>query len=124
MSRAVFVVDKNEYLRAKDLLRRKKRCEPTVKEILREAQSVIPEPEILRANVSAVLQYVMSKDAEIEHRLATIQPGHGDQVGQPKKFLKSNNAVRELIKNQLSHCDLGGLTDPKDSLIKIFRLNP
>jgi hypothetical protein len=122
MSRAVFVVDRNEYLRAKEKLQRKKRREPTVKEILREATSVIPEPEVLRANVSAVLQYVMAKDAEIEHQLATRQDGDRNN-SIPKKFLKSHG-VRDVIRNQLSHCDLGCLTDPKDTLVKIFRLNP
>jgi hypothetical protein len=46
MSRALFVIERCEYERAKDKVARKKKREPMVKEVLREANSVIPDPAI------------------------------------------------------------------------------
>jgi hypothetical protein len=54
MSRALFNVTPTEFERAKEKMKTKKKREPTVKEILKEANSVIPDPESLRRNVTAV----------------------------------------------------------------------
>jgi hypothetical protein len=67
MSRAIFNVEASEFKRAKEhLVNNKKKPDPSVREILREANSVIPDPNILRQNVEAVLQYIRAKDTASE----------------------------------------------------------
>jgi hypothetical protein len=61
MSRAIFNVEADEYERAKEKVSRKKKRDATVKEILKEANSVIPLPAVLRSNVEAVLRCAMSR---------------------------------------------------------------
>jgi hypothetical protein len=121
MSRAVFNVQVDEFDRAREKLLEKKKREPTVKEILREAKSVIPEPALLRSNVEAVLRYVQDKDAETEHILSTWQEGINTGP-KPQRFLK-HHGVRDRIRRQFKHIDKGCLSDPPTDLVNIFRWN-
>lgn len=121
MSRAIFNVESSEFERAKDKVQGKKKRVPTVKEIMKEANSVIPEPAILRSNVEAVLRYVQDKDAETEHTLSTWQDGV-TPGNKPQRFLKPVG-VRERIRKQLRHIDKGCLSDPPTDLVNIYRYN-
>jgi hypothetical protein len=123
MSRALFNVEPAEYDRAKHYLFRKKRREPTVKEILREAKSAIPSPELLRQNVQATLAYFQARDAETERRL--WQRRDTDTSPKPIRFLKPDcSMVRNTVRDQFSHIDKGCLSDPPSDVVNIFRSSP
>jgi hypothetical protein len=72
MSRACFNVEAGEFDRAKANLERIKKRVVSIREIMKEANSVIPEPGVLRSNVEAVLRYIQGKDAETEHVLVNV----------------------------------------------------
>jgi hypothetical protein len=121
MSRAVFNVEADEFERAKMKVEEKKKRQATVKEIMKEANSVIPEPSILRSNVEAVMRYVQDKDAQTEHLISTWQ----DDVNtgqKPQRFLKQHG-VRDRIRKQFRHIDKGCLSDPPVDIVNIFRYN-
>ena len=90
MHKALFNVDQHEYDRAKAVLQQRKQREPTSKEILRFANSVIPEPTALRANVEAVYNYCVAKDSQTEASLSTRQ--QGDDSPEPRRFFKPSNS--------------------------------
>jgi hypothetical protein len=121
MSRAVFNVESEEFSRAKTKVEAKKKRAATVKEIMKEAKSIIPTRDILRSNVEAVLRYIQDKDAETEHILSTWQ----DDVNtgpKPQRYLKLNG-VRDCIRNQFKHIDRGCLSDPPTNIVNLFRHN-
>lgn len=122
MHRALFNVEPGEYERARLALIAKKKKEPTVKEILKEANAVIPPPAALRANVEAVLTYVTAKDTETERKMSMRM--EGDTSPMPNRFLKNSHANREVIRNQFVHVDKGCLSDPSPDKVNIFRKNP
>ncbi|MGL5934273.1 MAG: hypothetical protein ACRCZI_01470 [Cetobacterium sp.] len=122
LTSALHNVDAVEFARAKAKLEAKKKRAPTIKEVLKEAKSVIPQPNILRSNIEAVLMYVQEKDAETEHILSTWQDGVNTGP-KPQRFFK-HNGVREVIRNQLKHVDRGCLSDPPTETVNLFRHNP
>jgi hypothetical protein len=116
MSLVLFNITPHEqYERAKEKMRFKKKHEPS------EANSVIPDPETLRSNITAAFQYIQTKDNDTMRCLATQQAD--DTSLQPKLFMKSWK-VQDIIRNQLVHVDKGCLTDPTVDLVNIFRRNP
>lgn len=121
MSRAVFNVEAQEFARAKEKVEAKKKRVATIKEIMKEAKSIIPAPDILRSNVEAVLRYVQDKDAETEHLLSTWQEGV-DTGPKPQRFFK-HHGVRDVVRNQLRHIDRGCLSDPPADIVNLFRYN-
>jgi hypothetical protein len=120
MTRAVFNVEPQEFRRAEQKVQEKKKRKATIKEIMKEANSVIPSPDILRTNVEAVLKYVQDKDTETEHKLSTWV--EGDNGPKPERFLKSIG-VRDRCRKQFKHIDKGCLSDPPSNLVNIFRWN-
>jgi hypothetical protein len=92
MCLAVFNVEAEEFERAKSKLEEQRKRQATVKEIMKEAKSVIPEPAILRSNVEAVLRYVQGKDAATEHLLSTWQEGVNTGPV-PQRFLKKKGVI-------------------------------
>jgi hypothetical protein len=125
MSRALFNVDPTEFRDAKQRLKEKKQFkdqDPTTKQILRGARSVIPDPVSLRTNIEAVICYIQAKDAETETKLATRR--EGDMSPKPKRFLVSSaTAVRDRVQQQLRHVDRGCLSDPPKRLVNVHRYN-
>ena len=91
MRRAVLHVEPAEYTRAKTKLTYQKRRTPMHKEIMTEANAVIPPPAILRESIEAVLQYVMLKDIETKMK-QSMRRGSCR-----KRFLKSGSVVRETV---------------------------
>ena len=63
MRRALFVVNEDEFERARAFLQEKKRRRPTTKEILKEARTTIPSPVLLRERVQKVLGYFFYLDS-------------------------------------------------------------
>jgi hypothetical protein len=120
MSRGLFNVEPSEFNRAKDKVARKKKREPTVKEILKEANAVIPSPDILRKNIEAVFHYVQTKDTDTMRLLVTRRDE--DTSPKPKLFMKQWK-VADVVRNQLVHVDCGCLSDPDPNLVNIFRRN-
>jgi hypothetical protein len=120
MSRAIFNVEPYEFQRAKAKVTQKKKHEPSVKEILKEANSVIPGPEVQRRNVEAVFHYIQTKDMDTMRTLATWRDG--DTSPKPKLFMKQWK-VANIVSNQLVHVDLGCLSNPDTNLVNIFRRN-
>jgi hypothetical protein len=120
MSRGLFNVEPSEFNRAKDKVARKKKREPTVKEILKEANAVIPSPDILRKNIEAVFHYVQTKDTDTMRVLVTRRAE--DTSPKPKLFMKQWK-VADVVRNQLVHVDCGCLSDPDPNLVNIFRRN-
>jgi hypothetical protein len=125
MSRALFCIEPGEYEDAKQrvrekLVKKKLQRDPMPREIIKEARSIIPEPEALRKNVEAVLSYINAKDCEIELSLSTR--ADDDTSPAPKRFLKSTG-IRQLVRDQLRHVDCGCLSDPPVDVVNIWRLN-
>jgi hypothetical protein len=120
--KALFLVEATEYEEARQrLITHKKKTTPTVKEILREANSVIPPPDVLRRNVEAVFDYCNAKDAETERLLSLRRDD--DTSPTPNRFFKNSAKNRDVIRNQFRHIDRGCLSDPPDTLVNIFRRN-
>jgi hypothetical protein len=120
MSRALFVIEPGEFDRAKEKLTRKKKRDPTVKEVLKEANSVIPDPATLRNNIEAVLQYLQTKDSDTMRVLCTRRDN--DTSPKPKLFMKQWK-LQDVFRKQLLHVDKGCLSDPPATLVNIFRRN-
>jgi hypothetical protein len=122
MSRALFNVEPGEYKDARARVRRKKKKEPSHKDIMKEANSIIPDPVVLKSNVEAVLAYIYAKDAESDRKL--LERAEADTTPAPKRFLKRNIAfVREEVKKQMKHVTNDCLSDPPTELVNIFRHN-
>ena len=121
MSRALFNITPGEYERAKDVLEGKLNRPPSNKEVIAEANSVIPGPEALRANVLAVLNYVALKDIEADLRRASQQSNSDSVI--IKKFTKpvASDSIQKLISNQLKHVDKGCLSDPPPDVFNVHR---
>ena len=123
MSRALFNVEDQEYDRARTKLQNKKGRVPTHKEILREANSVIPNADALEKNVKAVLQLVFYTDTTTNLKNSTRDPD--DQSPLPKLFLKNfhSQKVQDVISHQMSHVKEGCLSDPDPTVFNIHRQN-
>jgi hypothetical protein len=123
MSRAIFHVEPAEFERAKGAVqRKKKKPDPSLREVLKEANAVIPGPQDIRKAVEAVLTYIYAKDADIERKLATRAPN--DDSPRPDKFLKEGRTVRETVRRQFTYIDKGCLSDPPSNVVNLFRYNP
>ena len=125
MCRALFNIEPTEYAEAKErvkerLLARKITRETYAREIAKEARTTIPQPDLLRRNVQAVLTYLRAKDSEIDVALALRTPD--ETVPEPKKFFKSN--ITNVVREQMKHVDCGCLSDPPTTLVNIWRKNP
>ena len=128
MKRATFNVPPGEHDDAKARVRKKLQrskklpagAEPTHRQIMKEACTVVPPPKDLRDSVMAVLRYCMMFDAGIEIR----KLNRGDDNSElPKAFFKPFNADRrKIMANQMSHVDKGCLSDPEG--LDIHHLNP
>jgi hypothetical protein len=123
MSRALFNVEPTEYEDASRRAAGKKKRQPTVKEIMKEANAIIPKPDILKANVEAVLSYIHAKDSETDRKVLAREKD--DTSPAPKRFFKRNIIlVRDEIRKQMRHVTRGCLSDPDSSVVNIFRHNP
>jgi len=129
LKRATFVVERGEYERAKTVVRQRlikaKKLspneQPTHRQIMKEARSVIPPPATLRNNVMAVLRYIFMFDLSIEVRKATRNAE--DQSELPRSFFKPlTTKLRDLINQQMKHVDSGCLSDPAN--LQLHRQNP
>jgi hypothetical protein len=68
MSRALFKMSNKESMRLQEQGCSLQKCkrEPAPKETLKEANTIIPEADVLWQNVEAVLSYIYAKDAEVD----------------------------------------------------------
>ena len=128
LKRATFVVEPTEYERAKSVVKQRltkaKKLtadeQPTHRQIMKEARSVIPPPATLRDNAMAVLRYIFMFDLSIEVRKATRNAD--DQSELPRPFFKPLNAkLRDLLNQQMLHIDSGCLSDPEN--LQLHRQN-
>jgi len=118
MRRALFAFSPEECERAKTVVMEKKGRAVTTREIVKEARSAIPEPDILRERVLRVLNCVFYVDAVSEaDRLRGKDPQKC-----PKFFKSMKPELRKLIERQLHHIDHGCLSDPKN--VDIHITNP
>jgi hypothetical protein len=123
MSRALFSCGPDEFANAKERLLKKGKTTPSTKEILKEANSVIPEPFLLRGNMEAVLEYCLAKDAKAERLI--VMRREDDESPCPSRFFTTNkNLVKHTIRKQMKRVDKGCLSDPPKDLVNIFRYNP
>jgi hypothetical protein len=123
MSRALFNVEPTEYEEAAKRFQEKRKRQPNVPEILKEANSIIPSAVILKSNMEAVLSYIHAKDAETDRKV--LARDAEDTSPCPKRFFKRNIIlVRDAIRKQMRHVNLGCLSDPDPSVVNIFRHNP
>jgi Transposase len=122
MSRALFTCGKDEFDHAKERLARKGKDNPSTKEIMKEANSVIPPPPLLRSNVEAVLSYCLAKDGEADRLIALHRDDDASPL--PSKFFINSNVVKSIVRKQMKHVDKGCLSDPPNELVNIFRYNP
>jgi hypothetical protein len=122
MSRALFNIEPGEFQRAKDYLEAKKNREVTVKEILKEANAMIPDAATLRENVQAVIQYIEAKDAQTTVLLATRREEDTSPI--PQMFFKQSRDKVKVMREQFGHIDNNCLSDPPQDLVNIFRYNP
>ena len=122
MSKALFTCGADEFEDAKSRLVSRGKANPTTKDIMKEANSVIPPPALLRANVEAVIEYCLAKDAQADRM--TVLRREGDDSPKPARFFKSNKElVKDTIRKQMRHVDKGCLSDPPRDLVNIFRYN-
>ena len=122
MSRAILTCGRDEFDDAKERLVQRGKLEPSTKEVLKEANSVIPPPFLLRSNVEAVLKYCLAKDAEADRMIVTRRDD--DTSPMPCKFFRNSSLVKEVVQKQMKHVDKGCLSDPPSNLVNIFRFNP
>lgn len=126
MSRAMFQIQPNEYRRIQDELKEKYKREPTNKEILRAGNSIIPEPNILRRNVMAVVKFISFMDLRTELELSCLAENDETEVlDRPPKFFKDCPKIRnKTLANQFLHIDNNCLLDPPACLVQMHRINP
>jgi hypothetical protein len=122
MSRALFTCGPDEFDNAKQRLIQRGKASPTTREIMKEANTVIPPPFLLRSNVEAVLKYCMAKDAAAERELVLRVEG-GDSPMPAHFFTSKPNVVKYVTRKQMRHVDKGCLSDPPTELGNIFRYN-
>ena len=137
LRRAIFVVTNDEFKRAKkvvtDRLQKKGKLregeEPTSRQVLDEARSIIPPKDILENNVQAVLRYCYSIDFTIELKKALQDDSDNGPI--PKPFFKpmskvidnkSKKTVSDVIATQLGHIKADCLSDVPG--IVLHRQNP
>jgi len=108
MQRVMFAVNEAEVERARGVIQEKKGRRPTTKEMLVEARTTIPRPDILRSRVQKVLGYFMYLDSVANAALL-----NGEDANKWPRFFKPvTPAVRHLINRQMHHIDNGCLSDP------------
>jgi len=108
LHRALFVVNEEEFQRAKEVLKQKKGRQPTTKETLKEARTTTPKPEVLRDRVMGVINCALHVDGATERQ--RLQGGAPSTL--PHFFKPVNGEVRHLIMRQMHHVDKGCLSDP------------
>jgi len=119
MRRALFVVNEDEFERARAFLQEKKRRRPTTKEILKEARTTIPSPVLLRERVQKVLGYFFYLDSVANAALLNGE----DAWKWPRFFKPVTPATRHSINRQMHHIDNGCLTDPTDCDVHITNVS-
>jgi hypothetical protein len=123
MSRAVFTCGPDEFDNAKERLLARGKLSPSTKDILKEANNVIPPPFLLPSNVEAVIAYCLAKDAEAERMM--VMRREDDDSPMPSRFFTTRcETVKHVIRKQMKHVDKGCLSDPPKDLVNIFRYNP
>ena len=132
ISQAVFVIPPDECEGAKKRLidRRKANTrankndsdtwEPSVRQIRREANAIIPSPDKLQQRVMAFIRYAKFCDAETDVAIATRQENSTDPL--PLRFFKNSREAEDVIQEQLSHVAKGCLSDPPN--VAMHHLNP
>jgi len=122
LRRAVFVVGVEECERAKSTVeprvQAKKGRQATTKEILQEARTTVPPPDILRQRVMTVLDHALQVDSDTERR----RPQGEEASGLPRFFEPMNGDHRHSIERQLHHIDNGCSSDPTN--VDIHTTNP
>jgi hypothetical protein len=122
MSRALLTCGPDEFDNARERLKNRGKTSPTIREVMKEANTVIPQPPLLRANVEAVLKYCLAKDAAAE-RVIVLRP-EGDDSPMPARFFTTKpNVVKYVTRKQMRHVDKGCLSDPPIEVGNIFRFN-
>ena len=127
MRRAIFVVNNQEYERAKKVVTHRLRArgklangeEPTARQVLQEARSVIPPKNKLEENIQAVLRYCYSVDFNLELKKALRDPSDKSPLPQPyfkpmSKVIdnKTKKTVSDAIATQIRHVKDDCLSDP------------
>ena len=126
MSQALFVTPANEISAAKDRLMKKFRkkkpdnWEPTFWQILKEANSTMPSPDILQRRVNACIRYFKFQDAETDMTIATW--GDDNRCDMPLRFFKNSRETENIIREQLKHVQKGCLSDPTG--VSLHHQNP
>jgi len=128
MSRAVFLTTSDEYEQAQRRLidRRVKKdpndkeWRPTVRQIMKEGNSMIPEPVILQQRVMALIRYCKFCDAETDILIASRPEGCEDPL--PLCFFKKSMEAENIVQEQMSHVVKGCLSDPSD--LSVHQRNP
>jgi len=106
MSRALFVTPPNEFNEAKDRLMKKFKkkkpdgWQPTIRQMLKEANSRIPMPETLALRVNSLIRYLKFQDAETDMQIATW--GDDNRVDLPLRYFKNSRETESIIREQLS----------------------
>jgi len=110
MRRALFVVNEEEFNRARDVIQQKKGRRPATKEVLNEARLSVPTPILLRERVQKVLGYFFYLDSVSNAPLL-----NGEDPSKWPRFFKPVTAgIRHHINRQLHHVDNGCLSDPEN----------
>jgi hypothetical protein len=122
MSRALFCCGLDEFESARQRLEERGKTSLTTKEIMKEANTVIPAPALLRSNVEAVLAYCLAKDAAADPLIALRR--EDDDSPMPCTFFVNTTVAKNIIRKQMKHVDKGCLSDPPTDLVNIFRYNP
>jgi len=94
--------------------------QPTVKSIRKEANEIIPKPELLMERVMAAIRHIKFCDAETDMQLATRDPNSDEPV--PIRFFKNCKETDAVIQDQLQHIRNGCLSDPPN--ISMHHENP
>jgi hypothetical protein len=100
MSQALFMIEQPEFERAKSKLEEKLDWQPTTKEIVKEANSIIPSPELLGIWVHKVFNYFVYLDMLIRLKKLDSTPTSLDNAPGHRKmlYLKTlNNDVQKTI---------------------------
>jgi hypothetical protein len=126
LTRALFVTDSAEYERAKAVAKQRlersgRNNDPTHRQIMAEARTVIPPKEILESNVLAVIKYVLMQDLAIELRKATRNAEERSPL--PKPFFKPmSRTLRNELNTLIGHIRSGCLSDVPG--VSLHKMNP
>jgi len=118
MRRALFCTEDHEIALVEALLFEKKKKKPTAYEIFKEAKATIPPPDQLERRVMSVVQALLEKDLQADRNVIA-----GSDAPATRFFKRGANTLNTII-NQMSHVKNGCLSDPPDTAIPIFRVNP